>query len=91
MNTGVMKWLFRFATEVWHNGQFLCSYVNVCVLGVEESLGLQISPVSAANLLFLSYRKDLTRKLEFVGFILALFQHILKWLFFKMFSVRSTV
>lgn len=40
---------------------------------------------------FLSYRKNLAGQLEFACFIMALFQHILKWLFFKMFSFSSII
>ena len=46
--------------------------------------------VSSSHLLF-SIIQEKFEQLEFVGFIMASVQHVLKWLFFKMFSVRSTV
>lgn len=79
---------------VQHNDQFLF-FPCECVCSGDRAwlTGLHTCLLSQCLLLiyyFLSYR-NLTRQLEFVDFTMALFQHILKWLFFKMFSVWSTV
>lgn len=73
---------------------FLCERVCSGCRGEPGLAGLHKCLLSQYLLLiyyFLSYRRNLTRLLKFVGFIMALFQHILKWLFFKVFSVRSTI
>lgn len=67
----------------------------VCVLRREESLlgrspQQSPEPLSSANLLLFITEEELGQR-EFVGFIMSLFQHNLKWLFFKMFLVTTIV